>query len=334
MDISPTPLLPLSLPRIRLGRGPTGVRRLEGLELQGGPQLWIKEDGAFGRYGGNKARKLEWILADAKRRGHRSVLTSGAIGTNHGLATALYARELGMAATLVLVPQPVDDHVRGRLAEIRASGAELTFAETPAEAAVATALALGRHPVARRKRPYLILPGGSTPLGCVGYVEAAFELRRQVEAGELPEPAHVIVALGSGGTAAGLALGLRLAGLRARLHCVLVNDLTPMSARSVARLARRTQSFLRQRGATFPQILLGPGDVSVHPDWLGNGYGHSSSAAGEAQSEFAAAGVELEPVYTAKAAAGTLGLMRTGSLDDGPVLFWNTHRASLRSNHV
>ncbi len=140
----------------------------------------------------------------------------------------------------------------------------------------------------------------------------------------MPEPAHVVVALGSGGTAAGLALGLRLAGLRSRLHAVQVNDLTPLGPRALARLAMRAQRVLRRSGAGLPQVLVRPADITVHNDWLGPGYGHPTPEATAATTRFAGLGVELEPVYTAKAAAALLALRDSGRLE-GPTLFWNTH---------
>lgn len=105
------PPLAGSLPFLRLGTGPTPVRELE-------PGLWVKDEGAYGDggWGGNKVRKLEWILPDARRRGRRTVLTFGALGTNHGLATALYAPRAGMHAAVAVVDQPLDDHVRANLA--------------------------------------------------------------------------------------------------------------------------------------------------------------------------------------------------------------------------
>jgi D-cysteine desulfhydrase len=314
------------LERVPLGTGPTPVRLLDGIgQSGGGVEIWVKDDGEYGVHGGNKARKLEWLLGAARRRGCRTVITAGALGTNHGLATALYARELGMRAVLILVPQPRTGHVERQLVRIRESGAELHFAAGTA-AAVATAAALTvRRAGPGPRLPYLILPGGSSPTGCAGYVEAGLELGRQVEAGEVPEPSHVVVALGSGGTAAGLLLGLRLAGLRTRLVCVLVNDLTPISARSVARLARRTQRLLRRHGSGLPQVALGPGDLDVLDGWLGEGYGHGTGAGAAAAEEFAAQGVVLEPVYTAKAAAGLLEMSRRGGLGPGPVLYWHTY---------
>jgi D-cysteine desulfhydrase len=312
----------VDLPRLALGEGPTPVRRLGGAVARGRAEVWLKDDGAYARHGGNKARKLEWLLGEARRRGARTVITGGALGTNHGLATALYARELGLRAVLVLVPQPEDEHVRRQLGLIRATGAVVHRAGGPARGFARAAALLARH---SPPLPYLILPGGSTPRGCVGYVEAGLELGRQVRAGELPEPGRIVVAVGSGGTAAGLLLGLRLAELRSRLVCVLVNDLTPVSAAGVARMARRTGSLLRRRGAAIAKIPLGADEVELRREWLGEGYGHPTSEATAATEVFASAGVTLDPVYTAKAGAALLALNGSGALGDGPVLYWHTY---------
>jgi D-cysteine desulfhydrase len=155
-------------------------------------------------------------------------------------------------------------------------------------------------------------------------VQAGLELGWQVREGLLPEPSHVIVALGSGGTAAGMLLGMRAAGLRSRLVCVLVNDLTRVGARRVLRLAHRTQRLLARRGATLPHVRISVADLLVRDDWLGAGYGHPTAAAGRATAAFAAQGVALDPVYTAKAAAGLMELNEHGELGPGPVLFWLT----------
>src|SRR5688572_21374380 len=117
----PLPELSVDLPRLSLGAGPTPLRPLSG--LPGTAPAWVKEDGTYGPHGGNKARKLEWLLGDAHRRGKRTVITGGAIGTNDGLATALYAREVGLRTVLVLVPQPETDHVRAQLTRMRDAGA-------------------------------------------------------------------------------------------------------------------------------------------------------------------------------------------------------------------
>jgi D-cysteine desulfhydrase len=164
------------------------------------------------------------------------------------------------------------------------------------------------------------------PLGCVGYVEAAIELSEQLEAGQLPEPSHVVVPLGSGGTAAGLLAGLKLAGLSSRLVCVLVNDLIRVDERTVARLARRTLRLLRKRGASVREVEIACADLTLERGWLGSGYGHSTPAADRAIELFREReDVMLEPVYTAKAAAALLELNRRGAFGPGPVLYWHTY---------
>ena len=117
------------------------------------------------------------------------------------------------------------------------------------------------------------------PLGCVGYVEAALELEAQVRAGDLPAPSHIVVALGSGGTAAGLAAGLRLAGLDSKLVCVLVSDVVRLDARTVARLAGRTLALLGRHGADVDRLTVEPEELEVEAEWLGDGYGHATPEA-------------------------------------------------------
>jgi D-cysteine desulfhydrase len=325
------PELRETLPRLALGKGPSPVVPLTRLSSQlGGPPLWVKNDGLYGGvYGGNKARKLEFILADALRRGSRTIITFGAIGTNHGLATALYAREQGLRTVLLLVDQPVTDRVRTQVWRLHQSGAVLHRTRTVPRTAALALLAMLRYADWRRARlPYLLPTGGSSPLGAVGFVNAALELADQIAAGELPEPAHIFVALGSGGTAAGLLLGLQLAGLRSRLVPVVVSDVVPMKSETVTRLASRTAKLLRRCGAPLPRGDIGPEGVTVLSDWLGGGYGHPTPAAARAE-ELAreTEGLELEGVYTAKTMAALVDMVEAGRLRDGPVLYWHTFNA-------
>ena len=324
------PRLRATLPHVALGDPPTPVRRLEALAPRPGCDVWIKDDSAYGRLcGGNKVRKLEWILPDAEARGRRTIVTVGALATNHGLATALYARSRGLRCALALVDQPVDDHVRRQLERLERSGAHLYRTHGTYRTYLAAPWIMLRHSDLRRLRPpYFLTVGGSSPVGCVGFVEAALELAGQVEAGALPEPTHVVVALGSGGTAAGLAAGLRLAGLRTRVVAVVVNDRTPVGAASVATLANRTLRLLRDRGAPLSALALTAGDVDAETEWLGGGYGHRTPEAERVRAAAAAQeGLDVDPVYTAKALAGLLALRERGAFGDGPVLYWHSHDA-------
>ncbi|MFG3479188.1 1-aminocyclopropane-1-carboxylate deaminase/D-cysteine desulfhydrase [Streptomyces sp. NPDC047980] len=315
-----------ALPRVPLGDGPTPVRELSG--LTGRVPLWCKDESGYGSggWGGNKVRKLEWILPDVRRRGARTILTVGGTGTNWGLATALYAREKGLRTAIALVDQPADDHVRRQLERLRRSGATLHFTRTKARTVAAAPWLFLRHS-SLGHLPYFLPAGGSAPVGTLGCVEVALELADQVAAGALPEPSHVVTAVGSGGTAAGLALGLRLAGLeRTRVVGVVVNDTLRLDAHTVAGLAGRTQRLLRARGADLPRAPVAPDDLTLVRDWLGPGYGHPTPRALEARRLAAdRAGLDLEPVYTAKALGALLDLAADGRLGDGPVLFLQTH---------
>lgn len=312
------PALAETLPHLALSERPTPVRELDSLGI------WVKEDGRFGSggWGGNKVRKLEWLIPDAKRRGRRSILTFGGLGTNWGLATALYAREHELETALALVDQPVDDHVRAQLARLEASGARIHRTHTKARTVAMLPWLLARN--ARGGRPPYLLPaGGSSAVGALGYVEAALEIAAQVEDGSLPEPAQVIVPVGTGGTAAGLALGFQLAGLRSRVVGVVVNDQLRLDGRVIARLARRTAALLERRGARLGQLRLDPDMLDLTRDQIGAGYGHPTEAAARAAALAAEDGLSLDPVYTAKAMAGLLTLRDAGRLVD-PVLFVHT----------
>ncbi|HEX6152475.1 MAG TPA: pyridoxal-phosphate dependent enzyme [Solirubrobacterales bacterium] len=312
------PALTESLPHLALSERPTPVRELPGLGV------WVKEDGAFGSggWGGNKVRKLEWLIPDAQQRGRRSILTFGGLGTNWGLATALYAREHGIETALALVDQPVDAHVEAQLGRLEATGARIHRTHTKARTVAMLPWLLARnarggHP------PYLLPAGGSSPVGALGYVEAALEIAAQVEDGSLPEPAHVVVPVGTGGTAAGLALGFQLAGLRTRVVGVVVNDQLRLDPPVLARLARRTAELLERRGARLGSLRLDPELLILTRDQIGAGYGYPTEAAKRAAGLAAEERLPLDPVYTAKAMAGLLALREGGCLED-PVLFVHT----------
>ncbi|MFL6106111.1 MAG: 1-aminocyclopropane-1-carboxylate deaminase/D-cysteine desulfhydrase [Marmoricola sp.] len=310
----------LTLEHVRLGTGPTPVRRLEG--LVDGVELWLKDESRFGdgAWGGNKVRKLEWIIPEAHRRGTRTLFTVGGIGTHWGLACALYGAEHGMRTVLGLVDQPVDDHVRQQLARLEHSGAELHRYRTPGRLKLAAPWLIARN-LHGGRLPWYLPAGGSNAVGSLGYVETALEIAEQVRSGELPEPGCVVTAIGSGGTAAGLALGLRLAGLRTRVFGVVVNDAFDLDAPVIAGLARRTAALLAERGAgDLPTIATE--DLTTSSDWLGRTYGDPTPASVAMVEKAVGSGLELEPVYTGKALAAISDL--AGSLD-GPVLWLNTH---------
>lgn len=312
-----------TLRRAHLGDGPTPVRPLSHLTTTGSP-LWIKDDGVYGNggWGGNKVRKLEWLLPEAKRLGRQTILTFGGLGTNWGLATARYAGEFGLRTALALIDQPVDDHVEAQLRRLRASGADIYLTHDKIRTVAAVPYLYVRY-----RRPYLLPAGGSSPLGVLGYVEAALEIAAQVNAGALPAPSSVVVAVGSGGTVAGLHLGLALAGLTTtRVIGVVVNDTLRLDHRSITSLARRAARLLQRRGACVPDTALPADRLLLLRDWLGQGYGHPTTEGARAlRLAHDAEHLDLEPVYTAKAMAALLDLRTSGRLPDGPALYLHTN---------
>jgi D-cysteine desulfhydrase len=286
--------------------------------------LWVKrDDRSCPRYGGNKPRKLEFLIGAALARGSRRLVTVGGLGTNHGLATAILGGEAGLAVTLVLLDQPVTPQVREKLLLYPAYGAELLYGRNVVGTVAQAARVLLRSAV-RGEKPTLVPAGGSSATGNVGFVCAGLELGAQIEEGALPEPAEIFVPVGSGGTLAGLVVGLRLAGLSSRARGVLVSDILPPSPRALQRAARRVLRRLRARDPSLPELPLPVEDFALIRDQLGPGYGAATPAAEDAVETAADAGLGLETTYTGKCLAAIRALAARGALSPGPVLFWNT----------
>lgn len=283
-----------SVARLKL---PSPVRRLP-LEAPSGTELWMKDDGAIGDlYGGNKVRKLQLILPHAQARSAKRLVTFGAVGSHHVLATTLLGRRAGFSVKALLFPQPRTLHALKNLRQALAAGLE---------AEPVSSLALMPLAIARTLRPgdYLVPAGGSGPIGSQGYYRAAGELAGQIDAGLLPIPDIIVVPLGSGGTAAGLLAGLAASGLRSLVCGVDVSIGNRASKLLVTGLARwlAARSNLEHVGDTMARQLV------VDTRYLGRGYGWETPATRQAMQIAATCGVTLDVTYTAKAFAKALEL--------------------------
>jgi 1-aminocyclopropane-1-carboxylate deaminase/D-cysteine desulfhydrase-like pyridoxal-dependent ACC family enzyme len=294
-----------------LGRYPTPVQHLTRLSR---PEcdLWVKRDDLTGVvYGGNKVRRLEYILREALAKGARRVVTFGAGGSHHVLATTVYGARVGLRTAAVLTPQPRTEHAIGNLRAALAQGLEAHPARSFAEVPVTLARVLARG-------DYVVPPGGSSVVGCLGYVDAARELEVQLREGVLPLPDAVVVGLGSGGTVAGLLAGFAIHGIRSRIVAIrIVPRLLIGGGRTLA-LARAT---VRRLGARIPLKIMRQ-NLEVDARYLGAGYGHPTPWGARATELASGEGLMLEPTYTAKAFAAALDRVARGG--SKRVLFWHT----------
>jgi D-cysteine desulfhydrase len=304
--------------RVSLGFFPTPLHALPRLsEKLGGPKLYIKRDDQTGlATGGNKTRKLEFLVADALDRNMDTLITAGAPQSNHARQTAAAAAKLGMKCILVLRGQPQSGR-QGNLLIDEMLGAEIRWAQR--EAVEATMTETANELSVKGYSPYLIPYGGSNPIGATGYVAAMEELMEQAKQMNLHFN-RIVFASSSSGTQAGLVVGAKATGYTGQVLGISVDEKREDLQRKVARLATETAAHLGQT------MQFAPGDIDVNADYLGAGYAMMGEPEREAirlaaQTE----GLLLDPVYTGRAFAGMIDLIRKGSIRrDETVLFWHT----------
>ena len=307
-----------TLPRIRFAHLPTPVEALERLSQRlGGPRLLVKRDDQTGlATGGNKTRKLEFLAAAAQVEGADTLVTAGAVQSNHCRQTAAAAVRCGLHCVLVLSGDPPTGGAGGNLLLDQLLGAEVRFDSRPADEALA---AVGESLRAAGQRPFLIPIGGSNPTGASGYVLAMEELVGQLqERGERID--HVFLASGSGGTQAGIAVGARALGFEGQVVGISVSRSADAMLQSLVPLANDTAAYLNLA------LEFTPDDIIVNDDYLGGGYGVMGDLERRAIRTLAKTeGLMLDPVYTGRAFGGLLDLIERGVLgQDETVLFWHT----------
>jgi D-cysteine desulfhydrase family pyridoxal phosphate-dependent enzyme len=311
-------MLTSAVPRVRLAQLPTPLEELPRLSRAlGGPRLLVKRDDLTGLAGGgNKARKLEFSVGEALRQGADGLVTLGAVQSNHARQTAAAAARCGLRSTLVLGGRPPAEE-NGNLLLDRLLGAEVLFSgERPREEVAARVLAEQR---AAGRRPFLIPVGASDEVGAAGFVAAAEELADQLRAQRL-DVDRVVVASSSFGTQAGLCLGARALGLGAQIAGIAIDSRRDELRSGVADLARRTAHRLGLDAEVAAEDVVG------FDAYLGGGY----AVLGEPEREailLAAReeGLLLDPVYTGRAMAGLVDLVRRGEIGRREtVLFWHT----------
>jgi D-cysteine desulfhydrase len=254
------------------------------------------------------------------------VITFGAYGSNHVLATAIHGARLGLDVHAVVIPQPRTSSLRKNLLADVSAGVTFHLAGS-FEDSLRVAAAL-RSDLRRKGIDPLVLPfGGTTEHGTLGFVNAAFELADQIEDGELPEPDVVYVPFGSMGTAVGLAIGFAAEGIRARVQAVRVLPAADGDADALARTVADAVGALRQVDRDFPPLEREDVAIDVRSEFLGDGYAVPTSAGVEAVELASGAGLSLETTYTGKSLSALADDARAGLLDGSTALFWNTYNS-------
>ena len=310
------------LPRIPLGHLPTPLEELPRLtRALGGPRLFIKRDDQTGlATGGNKTRKLEFAVADALDQGADTLITMGGVQSNHTRQTAAAAARCGLRCVVVL-----RGHApavwNGNLLLDHLLGAQVVFSGDRTREAVAEEVASQAR--AAGSRPYLIPVGASNAVGAAGFVAALEELDAQAKERAL-RVNRVVFASSSFGTQAGLCVGAKAVGFRGQLAAIAIDSRRDELQAGVAAIATAT---IRRLGW---EMAFGPAEVVAYDSYLGGGYAVMGEPEREAISLVARSeGILLDPVYTGRAMAGLIDLIRTGAFGkDETIVFWHTGGAA------
>jgi D-cysteine desulfhydrase family pyridoxal phosphate-dependent enzyme len=303
------------IPQLHFAHLPTPIEELPRLtEYLNGPRILVKRDDQTGlAFGGNKTRKLEFLVADALEQGAKTLITGGALQSNHCRQTAAAAARFGLDCTLVLNGK-MPDRPSANLLLDQMFGAEII---TITERALRdqTLQEIYDKAVAADKKPYLVTYGGSSPTGALGYAFAMKEfLEQNIHAD------WIVFGTSSGGTHAGLVLGQRILGYQGKVLGISIDEPEEWLKTRVSKLASDASEKLDER------IEFTGDDVLVNEEYCTAGYGVLTDAEREAVKLFAKwEGLLLDPVYTGRAAAGMIDLIRKGFFKkDETILFWHT----------
>lgn len=305
--------------RVFLAHVPTQLEKLERLSKHlGGPEIWVKRDDQTGlATGGNKTRKLEFLVADALEQGCDHLITVGGTQSNHCRQTAGAAAKFGLGCSVVLGGSAPAGYT-GNLLLNKLLGAHIYWSEERPRNEVLLEVADEVRVMGRK--PYVIPLGGSNVMGATGYVAAMEELGEQMQA-ERRNFDFIVVASSSGGTQAGMVLGAQVIDFRGKILGMSIDQPADALKMQVSALATATATHLGISGS-----LSVADQVQVNDDYLGEGYAVVGELEREAIRMVASLeGVLLDPVYTGRAMGGLIDLIRWGAFTRGQtVLFWHT----------
>jgi D-cysteine desulfhydrase len=305
----------MTVPRLNFAHLPTAIEELPNLsKALGGPRLFVKRDDQTGlAFGGNKTRKLEFLIAEARKQGADMLISGGAVQSNHCRQTAAAAARYGFDCTLVLTGERPNQPSANFLLD-QLFGAEIVTVEDRAFRDQTLQETFDKA-VAAGKKPYLVPYGGSSPTGAMGYTFAMQEFMRQGVHAD-----WIVFGTSSGGTHAGLVLGQRAFAFKGKILGISIDEPEEELKAHVSELASKASEKLGER------INFTRNDVLATEEYCQAGYGVFGEGEREAIHLFASKeGLLLDPVYTGRAAAGMIDLIRRGFFKkEETVLFWHT----------
>jgi len=317
---------------------PTPINRLTNLEdylKLNDAEIYIKRDDIDHHiYGGNKLRKFEFIFGNALKRKKKGIATIGGIGTNHGLACAIACRELGLKCDLFLSHQPLTWHVQRSLLLYDYFGANLHLNKSFEMAITKSLFFKLFHP-----KYYLMSIGGSplfgvgTPLGTIGFINAIFELKDQIDNNIFPEPDIIFIAGSSTGTAAGLIAGRKLLSLKTKVSVVNVSRDLVVNNKAIINNANKAIKYLHKREKSIPNVRVDLNDFKLIQGYVGSNYGIKTIRGQKAidlvmDLEGKNRGFKLDTTYTGKTMAGLIDYINNEENKSKKVLFWNTYNSN------
>jgi D-cysteine desulfhydrase len=328
------PALSKKIPYCSLGILPTPLYKAEKFaKFLNIKNFYIKRDDLSGTKlfdgtqepGGNKVRKLEFLLADALKFDATSVLTVGDAGSNHALATTIYAKQVGLKTILMLSPQLPTAYARRNLLLDLYFGADIHYFTSEAQRDVAITKLARELNKNKQPLPYFIPMGGSSEIGNIGFVNAAFELKEQITSGQMPMPDVIYIALGTAGMSAGLILGVKAANLPCKIIPVRISMTAEYKTWLLVEMLNKTAAYLHSYDKTFPAFQFTEKDINMENDFAGPQYAAiTEEAAAAIALLYKTEGIKLDGTYTGKALAALVAHAQKGALQDKTVLFWNS----------
>lgn len=324
------PALQNKIPHISLGKFPTPVKKLPNLgNYLGVKSIYFKDDGLCSeKFGGNKVRKLEFLLSDAIYSGAKSIITIGDAGSNCVAATLISSKLVGFNDVYcVLGPQLNTSYLRRNLLLDLFYGGIIDYHDSDEEFASAV-LKLGEELRNYGKPPYIVSWGGSCPIGFLGYMNAAFELKEQIASGLLPEPDYIYLPLGSTGTAGGFFLGAKLAGLKGKLIPVAISGKKGdayIRTIQLAKFINEAIEFFTKLDPSFPIKPILPSELEHRENFANCTYAQvTEDVAATLKKLSELEGINLEGTYTGKSLTAMVSEIITKDFKDKNILFWNT----------